>query len=305
MKKERIVITAANGFMGRYLASFLKEKYEVVGLVRSENNQPAEGVEYQLWDGKNLGTWQGTLEGAKCVINLAGKSVDCRYTEENKAAIYASRLESTSAIGQAIDLCDNPPELWINAASATIYRHSEEDAMTEEQGELGTGFSVDVCQRWERSFFDFTYTNVRQIAIRTAIVLGDDGGALPPLLNLVRAGLGGAQGKGNQMFSWISIHDFCRSIAFMLDEKQLSGPVNVSAPNPVRNTQLMAILRRHLGRTIGLPTPTWLLKLGARMIKTETELILKSRFVIPEKLILNGFKFDYPHLEQALISLKK
>lgn len=304
MKKERIIITAANGFMGKHLANFLTQKYEVIGLVRTEPKHLIEGVTYERWDGKNLGAWQGLLDGAKCVINLAGKSVNCRYNEENKAAIYASRLESTNVIGQAIDLCDAPPEIWINAASATIYRHSEDAAMTEDDGEIGTGFSVDVCQRWERSFFDFTYKDVRQIALRTAIVLGNDGGALPPLINLVRAGLGGAQGKGNQMFSWISIHDFCRSIEFLVEHTELSGPVNICAPNPVRNTQLMSILRKHVGRTIGLPTPTWLLKLGARLIKTETELILKSRFVIPEKLSAHGFTFDYPHLEQALNGLK-
>lgn len=305
MRKERIVISGANGFMGRHLIEFLKEKYEVIALVRSEKYAHVKEVEYHIWDGKNLGAWQATFEGAKCIINLAGKSVDCRYNEENRAAIYASRLESTNVIGEAIDLCENPPELWINAASATIYRHSEDVAMTEEQGEIGTGFSVDVCQRWERAFFDFTYKNVRQIAIRTAIVIGEDGGALPPLLNLVRAGFGGEQGKGNQMFSWISIHDFCRSIEYMIQQNDLSGPINVSAPNPVRNSQLMAILRKHLGRSIGFPTPAWLLKLGARIIRTESELILKSRFVIPEKLILSGFKFDFPHLEQALNNLKK
>ena len=300
---KKVIVTAANGFLGRNLVAYLSKKYEVVALVRRKVNL-VPGVKYCLWDGKTLGEWQLEFEHAFCVINLAGKSVDCRYNEENKREIYASRLESTAIVGEAIESCIYPPQLWINSASATVYRHSEDTPMTEENGEEGTGFSVDVCKQWEQKFFEYGHVGLRQVALRTAIVFGVDGGALVPMVRLAKFGLGGKQGKGNQIFSWIHIEDFCRAVAFTIADESIYGVVNLASPFPVPNREVMRTLRRVYTVPFGLPMPRFLLEFGARIIKTETELILKSRFVIPEKLISHGFIFKFPNIDEAIYDLR-
>lgn len=300
---KKVIITAANGFLGKNLAQFLSRNYEVVALVRTIN-ETVKDVKYFQWNGVDPGDWQLEFEDAYAVINLAGRSVNCRYNEENKKQIYASRLESTRLIGEAIESCINPPQIWINSASATIYRHSEDKAMTESEGEEGTGFSVDVCQKWESAFFAFGHARLRQVALRTAIVLGSDGGALKPMVNLVKWGFGGKQGKGNQMFSWVHIDDFCKAVAFVLENADIEGVLNVASPNPLPNVDVMRTLRKVYGAPFGLSMPKILLELGARIIRTETELILKSRYVVPEKLVKHGFIFDFPNIEQAVINLK-
>jgi uncharacterized protein (TIGR01777 family) len=294
----KIIITAANGFMGEYLVNYFSKTHEVVAIVRK--SMTFENAKTCLWDGKNADDWANELEGADVLINLAGKSVNCRYNGVNKAAIYASRLESTTVLGKAIEACENPPKLWINAASGTIYRHSLNDPMTEKRGEIGTGFSVDVCQKWEKSFFDFQLTKTRQVALRTAIVLGKNGGVMIPFKRLTQLGFGGKMGDGQQQFSWIHIEDVCRSIEFIIENQSLSGVINISSPNPVQNKDFMQALRKRYNRFAVIPSPSWLLELGAKLIKTETELILKSRFVIPEKLEQAGFKWRFPIIEQAL-----
>jgi uncharacterized protein (TIGR01777 family) len=172
--------------------------------------------------------------------------------------------------------------------------------MTESTGEIGTGFSVDVCQKWEKSFFDFQLKNTRQIALRTAIVLGKNGGVMVPFKRLTQLGFGGKMGDGQQQFSWIHIEDVCRSIEFIIQNESLNGAINVSSPNPVRNMIFMDALRKRYNRFALIPSPKWLLELGAKLIKTETELILKSRFVIPEKLEQAGFKWKFPKIEDAV-----
>jgi uncharacterized protein (TIGR01777 family) len=294
----KIVITAANGFMGEALVQYFSKAHEVVAIFRKSMH--FENAKTSIWDGKNLGGWSTELDGADVLINLAGKSVNCRYNEANKAAIYTSRLESTTVLRKAIEACVNPPKLWVNAASATIYRHSLNDPMTENNGEIGTGFSVDVCQQWEKSFFDFQLTKTRQVALRTAIVLGKNGGVMIPFKRLTQLGFGGKMGDGQQQFSWIHIEDVCRSIEFIIQNESLNGAINVSSPNPVRNMIFMDALRKRYNRFALIPSPKWLLELGAKLIKTETELILKSRFVIPEKLEQAGFKWKFPKIEDAV-----
>jgi uncharacterized protein (TIGR01777 family) len=304
MEKQKIIITAANGFLGRALAHHLKGKYDIVGLVRKPlNDEP--GIRYVIWDGKTLGDWQAEFEGAYCLINMAGRSVDCRYNEQNKKEILESRLESTNVLGQAVDLCKKRPEVWMNSASATIYRHSLDMPMTESRHEIGTGFSVGVCQSWEKAFFDFTYSDVRQVALRTTIVLGANGGAFHPMKQLAKFGVGGKQGKGDQMLSWIHVDDFCHSVEFILNTPTLKDSVNMAAPYPVPNAQFMLALRKAVGRSFGIPMPAGLLKLGARIIKTEAELILKSRYVIPEKLTEAGYVFKYPTVQEAFENILK
>lgn len=302
--KQKIIITAANGFLGNALVSYFKEKYQVISLVR-KHIPNIENVQYLVWDGRTLGDWKKEIEGTLAIINLAGRSVDCRYNEKNKAEIYASRLESTQVIADAINLCKVKPEIWLNSASATIYRHSEDKPMTEKDGEIGTGFSVDVCQKWEQKFYENNIEGVRQIALRTAIVLGKNGGVMIPFMNLVKLFFGGKMGKGNQQFSWIHIDDFCKSVEFLIDNKNLNGSYNISSPNPIMNKYFMSVLRKNLNRSFGIPSPKWLLEIGAKMIKTETELILKSRFVIPERLMNEGFQFTFPTIERAIEAIIK
>lgn len=300
---KKIIITAANGFLGEKLVQSLSKNYEVIGIVRNpkKTKLPCQLLQ---WNGKSFSGWEKELENAFAVINLAGRSVDCRYNEKNKKEIYSSRLNSTSIIGQAIQKCKNPPKIWLNSASATIYRHSEEMPMTEEKGEIGTGFSVDVCQKWEQLFFSFQHEKTRQVALRTTIVLAKEGGAFVPLRNLVKIFAGGKQGKGNQMFSWIHITDFTAAVEFILKNEALDGVVNLGSPFPIRNEELMKKMRKKFHRPFGMPMPKWLLEIGARIIQTETELIVKSRFVFPEKLIKSGFKFKFPTIEEAMEELQ-
>lgn len=301
MITKKVIITGGTGFLGEALATHLSKEYRVIVLTR-QHRLNEKKIEYVRWDGQHLGYWTSALEGAFSVINLAGKSVDCRYNLENKQAIYNSRLDSTYIIGKAIEQCKIKPKVWINAASATIYRHSLDDPMTEDNGAYGTGFSVDVCKKWETCFFSFNHRGVRQIALRTAIVLGKSGGVMTPLRNLVKLGLGGKQGRGNQLFSWIHVDDFCRATRFLMENESSSGVYNIAAPNPITNKTFMKSLRKQLKIPFGLPIPKWLLELGAKIIKTETELILKSRFVVPKKLLLAGFHFRHQNIDQCLLN---
>jgi uncharacterized protein len=289
--QQKIIIAGGTGFTGKYLSQKFKGLgYQVIIISRR--------AEHINWD--NTAAIITALENAEMLINLAGKSVDCRYNEKNKKEIFDSRINTTKTLGEAILKCKNPPPLWINSSTATIYRHAEDRPMTESSGEIGSGFSVNVATNWEKSFFDFKLNSTRQVALRMAIVLGKDGGVIKPLKNLVRFGLGGKQGKGNQMFSWIHIEDLYHIIIYLQQHKELSGVFNTSAPNPVSNKTLMQLFRKNMNAIIGLPAPVWLLKLGAVLIKTETELILKSRWVVPEKLLQSGYQFKYQTVDKAL-----
>jgi uncharacterized protein len=288
---KKIIIAGGTGFVGKYLTKqFEKRGYQIIIISRQEEHIHWEEADRIV----------NALENSEMLINLAGKSVDCRYNEKNKAEILRSRTETTKTLGEAILKCINPPELWINSSTATIYCHAEDRPMTESKGETGTGFSVGVAKSWENSFFSFKLPGTRQIALRMAIVLGKDGGVMKPLINLVRFGLGGKQGKGNQMFSWIHIEDLFSIILFLQSHKELKGVFNCSAPNPVDNKTLMKNFRQVMNSKIGLPSPAWILKIGAMIIRTEPELILKSRWVVPEKLIHSGYTFKYPALDAAL-----
>ncbi|SDD11383.1 hypothetical protein SAMN02799630_02129 [Paenibacillus sp. UNCCL117] len=245
------------------------------------------------------------MEQAELLINLAGKSVNCRYNEANKQAILESRTETTEALGEAVLACAKPPALWLNSSTATIYRHAEDRPMTEEGGELGSGFSVDVAKAWEKAFFSFRLPSTRQAALRIAIVLGPGGGVMTPYRNLVRFGLGGVQGSGNQKFSWIHVEDLYGIIRFLQQREDLSGIFNCSAPYPVTNRELMKQLRTAMNRKLGLPAARWMLEVGAYALKTETELILKSRWVIPERLMQEGYTFTFERLETALRDILK
>jgi uncharacterized protein (TIGR01777 family) len=297
---QKVVIAGGTGFIGQYLDRAFTDRGWKVKLI---SRKGAAGPDDISWS--DLAGIQQALENASLLINLAGKSVDCRYNKRNKAAILHSRTSTTRVLGEAIEKCANPPGLWINSSTATIYRHAEDRPMTEAEGEIGSGFSVNVARSWEKRFFDFKPAKTRQVALRMAIVLGNGGGALVPLRRLVQFGLGGKQGNGRQMFSWIHIEDLYRVILFCLEEEALSGVLNCSAPSPVSNAGFMRELRRQLRVPFGLPSPAFLLTIGAFFIRTETELILKSRWVIPDRLSSSGFSFRFPDLHSALTDLFK
>ncbi|GAB1156034.1 TIGR01777 family oxidoreductase [Paenibacillus illinoisensis] len=292
---KKVVLAGGTGFVGQdFVQRFKKLGFEVLIISR----QPGH-IAWEDSDGIRQ-----ALEGAEMLINLAGKSVNCRYTNENRRIILESRTSTTRILGESILECDLPPELWINSSTATIYRHAEDRPMTEKEGEIGSGFSVDVAKAWEQAFFEFSLPSTRQIALRIAIVLGK-GGVMEPLTNLVRFGLGGSQGPGTQQFSWIHIEDLFRMVLYLQQHPELEGVFNASSPHPVTNRQLMESLRRHMGVRIGLPSPRWMLEVGARFIRTETELVLKSRWVIPERIEQEGFTFIYDTLDTALDEILK
>lgn len=291
--KRKMVLAGGTGFIGLYLQKKFQDlDYEVKVISRQPN--------HITWDSHE--GIVGALENAEMLINLAGKSVDCRYNAKNKEDILRSRTETTKILGNAIKKCQNPPKLWINSSTATIYRHADDRPMTEESGEIGTGFSVDVA-KWEKVFFEFDLRETRQIALRIAIVLGEHGGVIVPFKNLVRFGLGGVQGPGTQKFSWVHIEDIFQIILFLQEREDLNGVFNCSSPNPITNREWMELLRKAMNRKFGLPTPKWMLEIGAILIKTETELILKSRWVIPERLEREGYHFKYRKIEDAIQQL--
>jgi hypothetical protein len=298
---ETIVIAGGTGFMGQSLAYYFQQETDYNIVILSRQERPIEnGITYLAWDGKTVGEWKEALEGALMLINLAGRTVNCRYHEENKRQILESRLESTKALGEAISQCQKPPKIWVNAASATIYRHAEDRPMDEVTGEIGSGFSVNVCLEWEKMFDSFSLPNTRKIALRVAMVLGKGGGVMVPFTRLAYTGLAGTQGSGKQYISWIHEYDFYRLLRFIEKHETLEGTFNASAPNPLPNKDFLKILRKQLRVVFGLPQPVWLVKFGAWLIGTEAELVLKSRRVIPHKFQEMGFTFRYPIVDSAI-----
>ncbi len=299
---KKMVIAAGTGFLGTVLIDFFKESYqEIIVLTRGKSEQK-NNVQYVHWNAKSLSGWENVLENTDVLINLAGKSVDCRYTPENKAAILSSRIESTRVLNEAVLKCKNPPKHFINSSTATIYRHSEDRQMDEYSGEIGDDFSMDVAKSWEKAFYDVETAKTLKTAVRTSIVLGKNGGAFIPLKRLTQLGFGGKNGNGNQFVSWIHELDFARAIDFIID-KELTGNINVVSPNPKRNIDFMRELRKAVGIPFGIPISENMLKIGAKIIQTEPELVLKSRNVIPKRLTENGFTFEYHNLEKAFKNL--
>ncbi|WP_299277446.1 TIGR01777 family oxidoreductase [uncultured Psychroserpens sp.] len=296
---KTIVIAGGSGFLGQVLEHyFLKNGNRVYILTR---HPKWENDVY--WNAKSLDKWTSVIEGSDVLINLTGKSVDCRYNETNKKLIFDSRIDSTHVLGLAINLCEQPPKIWLNSSTATIYRHSLDKEMTESHGEIGDDFSMNIAKSWEKAFHSIITPKTRKIALRTSIVMGKKGGATQPLKHLVRFGLGGKQGTGNQKVSWIHELDFARAIAFLIENEHLHGDFNLSVPKPTDNKTLMKNFRHVMNVPFGFSHPKWLIKIGALLIGTEPELVLKSRNVIPERLLKNGFKFIHSDIEIALDDL--
>jgi hypothetical protein len=300
---KKLIIAGGTGFLGEALTRHFLDKMDKIVILTRRKSKKNGKVSFINWDAKTPGAWCAELESATVVINLCGKSVDCRYTEKNKAIIFSSRLDSTGVIGESILKCSNPPELWINGASATIYKHSMDKPMTENNGDIGSGFSVEVCKAWEKTFNQFELPHTRKVNMRISMVLGKTGGVLPTLLKLVKNGLGGTMGSGRQLMSWICIEDFCRITDWIITNREAKGVYNIVAPEHISNHDLMKLLRRKMRMPVGLPAPSWLLEIGAFIIRTETELILKSRYAYPERLLKEGFSFKHPKISECLSGL--
>lgn len=301
--KRKIVLAGGSGFLGQILAKHFSQKDDEVIILSRIKKANSKNITYQTWNGKTLGKWTDSLENVDVLINLVGKSVNCRYNAKNKAEIYSSRLESTEILGQAIQKCEIPPKLWLNSSSATIYRHSLDKAMDEDTREYGIGFSVDVCKQWEASFWKQKTTHTRKVALRLAMVLGKEGGVMIPFKNLVKRGLGGTQGNGKQYLSWLHEADLIAMIEFLMANPTLEGNINCSAPTPVPNKAFMQRLRKKMKVNVGLPANKMMLEIGAFFMGTETELILKSRRVVPSKFLKAGFQFQYPTIDSAFEDL--
>lgn len=305
----KIVIPGGSGQVGQMLArAFQNDRHGVVVLTR----QPASNVAGRpvLWDGRTLGNWTAELEGADVVINLAGKSVNCRYTARNREGITRSRVDSTKVIGRAISQAQRAPRLWLQAATATIYAHRYDAANDEALGILGGNkesvpetwhFSIGVAKAWERAFNDARPLPLtRKVLLRSALTLSPDrGGIFDVLLGLVRSGLGGRVGDGRQYVSWIHDADFIRAIYWLIAHENLEGVVNLASPSPLPNADFMRVLRAAWGTRIGLPASKWMLEIGTFLMRTETELVLKSRRVVPGRLLQSGFEFAFPDWNAA------
>ncbi|RYU93219.1 TIGR01777 family oxidoreductase [Emticicia agri] len=295
----KIVIAGGTGFLGKALQKYFSEKNNEVFILTRNPKQPDE----IYWDAVYLGEWTEILEQADVLINLTGKCVDCRYTDENRKAILESRVKSTEVLQKAINLCKNPPDVWLNSSSATIYVHAETQLMDEDNGVIGDDFSMNICKNWEQAFFADNSVPIRKVALRTSIVLGNEGGGFPKMKMISRLGLGGKQGNGQQMMSWIHEKDFCRAVEFIIEHQELTKKVNITTPNPLKNEDFMKHLRQSIGMPIGINSPVFLLEMASLFIRTETELLLKSRNVYPKRLLENGFKFEFPTINQAFADL--
>lgn len=312
----RIVIAGGSGQVGRLLTrAFLRDDFEVVILSREQQlscEKQGPTARVVLWDGKTLGDWAAEIDGADVVINLAGRSVDCRYHPHNRRAMRDSRVDSTRVIGAAIVQATNPPPVWLQASTATIYSHRFDALNDDLTGELGGSergapriwrFSTEVAKAWEAACNEVELPRTRKVLLRSAMTMSPDaGGIFDVLLRLVRRGLGGTCGNGKQFVSWIHERDFVRCIYWLI-ENDMSGPVNLASPEPLPNADFMQALREAWGKDFGLPASRWMLEIGAFFMRTETELILKSRRVVPTRLQQAGFEFEYPNWKNAAAEL--
>jgi uncharacterized protein len=299
---KKLIIAAGTGFLGQVLVNHFKDKFEEIVILTRGKSQISNGIKYVNWNARAFSGWETELENATVLINLAGKSVDCRYTQKNKKEILLSRIESTRILNKAVLNCQNPPKHWLNSSTATIYRFSLDKQMDEVNGEIGNDFSINVALSWEKAFFKTETPNTKKTALRTSIVLGKNGGAFIPLKTLTKIGFGGKQGKGKQFVSWIHEEDFANAIDFII-QKEMTGVVNIVSPEPIRNADFMYKLRKAAGLPFGIPMNVFLLKIGSFIIRTETELVLKSRNVIPKRLLDNGFEFKFGDIDETFENL--
>jgi len=309
----KIVIPGGSGQIGTILArSFHADGHDVIILSRSPGpaNVPWKTI---LWDAKTLGEWTETINGADVVINLAGRSVNCRYHQKNRDAIMNSRVDSTRVVAKAIAQAKQPPHTWLQASTATIYAHRYDAPNDELTGIIGGNepdapdtwrFSINVAKAWEAAAQETPLPNTRLVLMRSAMTMSPDrGGVFDTLLNLTRLGIGGTIADGKQYMSWIHEHDFIESIKLLIKDKTLKGTINIASPNPIPQSEFMQLLRQASHTRIGLPATKWMIEIGTFFMRTESELVLKSRRVIPTHLTNAGLAFQYPHWKEAVKDL--
>lgn len=307
----KIVIPGGSGQVGTILArAFHGDGHDVVVLSRRMPNCSWRVVE---WDGATIGAWLREIDGADVVINLAGRSVNCRYNAANRGEILESRIASTLAVGQAIGRAARPPRVWLQASTATIYAHRYDSANDERSGVVGGTepdapgtwrFSIDVARAWERACNDVDTPATRKVLLRSAMTMSpDEGGVFDALLGLVRHGLGGTAGTGRQFVSWIHYEDFLAAVRWLIERSDVDGAVNLTSPYPLPNAEFMRVLREAYGVPFGVPARDWMLEIGAAFMRTETELVLKSRRVVPGRLLERGFTFRFPNWSEAAADL--
>jgi len=305
----KIVIPGGTGHLGHLLAGSLAEAGQEVVVLSRHPEATVPGARVAHWDGRTMQDWTAEIDGADAVVNLAGRSVNCRYTDANLREMMASRVDSATVVGRAIAEATNPPRVWLQMSTATIYAHTHDHPHDEATGVLGGGeagvpgywaYSVEIARNWERAQADAPTPRTRKVALRTSIVMAPGrGGAFDLLLRLTRCGLGGPVAGGRQYMSWIHGRDFARAVDFLLTHEDLTGPVNLAATNPLPMRAFMAVLRSAAGVRIGLPATRWMAELGAFALRTDTELLLKSRRVVPGRLLNAGFAFAFPTWSDA------
>ncbi len=307
----KIVIAGGSGQVGTVLArKFHAEGNEVVILSRKPAKADGRVI---TWDAENLGDWTDEIDGSEVIINLAGRSVNCRYTPENRRQIMDSRVNSTKVIGEAISQSKKPPQVWLQSSTATIYAHrfdAPNDDITGIIAEIqpdapsAWNFSIDVAKSWEKSTNEAVTPKTRKVLMRSAMIMSPDrDGIFDTMLGIVRKGLGGTAGDGKQYISWIHERDFLSAVDWLIEHEELDGAVNLASPNPLPNSEFMRILREAWGTKIGLPAFEWMLEIGAFLMQTETELVLKSRRVVPTRLLESGFKFEFLNWQEAATDL--
>jgi uncharacterized protein (TIGR01777 family) len=307
----KIIIPGGSGQVGTLLArAFIKDGHSVTVLSRKPGLTDWPATQ---WDGKTLGKWTEELEGADVVINMAGRSVNCRYHQKNRDLIMNSRVDSTRVVGKAIENCKNPPNTWLQASTATIYRDSYDKPNDEYTGIIGGNepnvhdtwkFSIEVATAWEKALDEANTPHTRKVKLRSAIILSPDlGGIFDILLRLVRFGLGGKAASGKQMMSWIHYKDFINAIYWIIENEDISDVINICSPNPLPNHEFMKALRQARGRKTGLPATKLMIEIGTFLARTESELVLKSRYVVPKILNERGYKFQYPLWKDAAVDL--
>lgn len=300
MTAQRIVLAGGSGFLGRALAAELNRgATEVVILTRTPRATGNPKLLEVGWDGSTLGDWAPEIDGARAIVNLTGRSVDCRYTEANRREIIDSRVDSVRALGEALARAKQPPPVWVQASSLAIYGDPGARECDEEAPH-GKGFSVDVCERWERAFEEVAAPNTRKVALRIGFVLGREGGALGRLSGLARAGLGGTVGSGRQYISWLHVADMNAIFRAAIERDDMRGVYNATGPAPVPNREFMRALRGVLGRGWSPPAPAFAVHIGARFMGTEASLALTGRRCVPRRLQQQGFQFQWTELEVAL-----
>lgn len=304
MKLKKIVLAGGTGFLGQIIIERFKGKTEEIVVLSRSSKTQQDNVRTVVWDAKNAGDWTKELSGTDVLINLTGKSINCRHNEANKKELLSSRIDATEILGKAIEACEQAPKLWINASAAALYIAGSKPN-TENDSRFGNGFLEEMCIRWEESFLKSKCPQTRKIIMRITLILGKSGGVFPVLMDLTKKGLGGKAGSGKQMMSWMHENDFLNAINWFIRNENAIGVYNMSSPQPISNKDFMALLRKNTNALFGLPAPAFAIRLASIFMQTEPGLVLNSVHVLPQKLLDNGFHFEFAKAKNAIASLCK